>query len=113
MIRSDIEELSMMIDELTDCFYQQDLTKGYDKLEKLYPKLTTIIDELGILVNKNSVSENINNVLNNLSNSLQALECRDFILLSDILKYDLMGELNYISNQLDRMKCNTGGIYGL
>ena len=103
-IRNDIEELNKMIVKVTDCFYQQKLKEGYDKLEKLYPKLSAIINELGQLEIKDVVTVNINNISNDLRNSLQALEYKDYVLLSDILKYDLMSELSYISNHLDRVK---------
>lgn len=99
-IRNDIEELNELINGLTDCFYQQKITEGYSKLEVMYPKLILIIDEIGLLEKNNDIVESINNITDILNNTLQVLEKKDYILLSDILKYDLMAELKYLSNKL-------------
>ena len=99
-IKDHIRELNEQIEELTDCFYQQKIEDGYEKLEKLYPYLISIIDELNELENKNEFNVNISNILNKLKDTMLALENKDIILLSDIMKYELLSEFNYISKKI-------------
>lgn len=102
-IKDDIRELNEQIEELTNCFYQQKIEEGYEKLDNLYPFLLSIIDELNKLnelENKNEFSENLSNILNKLKETMLALENKDIILLSDIMKYELLNEFNNMAEKI-------------
>ena len=81
-----MEELSKKqiieyIEELSDKFYQNKVQEGVCQLPKLIQILTNIASRLNI--------ENQNEYLNLLKNVLEAMEEKEYIMLADILVFDV------------------------
>lgn len=89
-IREFIIQAKDLIELATDYFYQQNNDEGYNYLNKLINILIEITNEISNLKSKElSVGIEDKQLLSTLSEALEALEKKDFILLSDILNYDM------------------------
>ena len=71
-----------MLESVALGLYQQDVAKGVDKIEYFITQLVELMKSQGSHLN----IEAINQVLMDM---MKALEMRDFVLLADILSYDL------------------------
>lgn len=76
------EAVVQMIESVALGLYQQDKARGVDKIEYLITQLVELMKSQGEHLN----IEVINQVLMDM---MKALEMRDFVLLADILSYDL------------------------
>lgn len=100
-VTADIMNAIESIDDTTTLFYKQNEKKGFQMLEETIIKLTKAIE--GILIYKREGKsqivdeEKLNEVLENLSN---AIGCRDAILISDMLEYELKIILQDILSKL-------------
>lgn len=79
------------IDETTTLFYQRKTEEGYQRLQTTLEEIVGAVDRL--YTQKNVQANNSNDILNILGTAMTALENKDTILLSDILKFDLKQEL--------------------
>jgi hypothetical protein len=79
------------IEETTALFYQQKTEDGYQRLQATLEGIIGSVDQL--YTQDNVQANNSNDILNILNTAMAALENKDTILLSDILKYDLKQEL--------------------
>lgn len=79
------------IEETTTLFYQQKTEEGYQRLQTTLEKIVGCVDQL--YQQNNNQANNSERIFSILSTSMTALENKDTILLSDILRYDLKQEL--------------------
>jgi hypothetical protein len=86
-IKNVIEGLELVCNDL----YKQEQRKAYDKLNIALGDLTELIDEIGLIERFD-----LDKLMSNLTEALKAMEDLDYILLSDILKYEVVEQLNTI-----------------
>lgn len=90
-----------LANETTELMYQQKNELGLSKLNELIDILSQIINYLIQEKAKGTIIViDESELLNIITNALKALEVKDMILLSDILKYDLINILAQISEKL-------------
>lgn len=100
-IKKNIWELEKKIEEVTECFYQQRENEGYHNFELVFPDLIRVVDQVALLEKEQKITKAEFDLISTyLSNALQALEEKDVILLSDIMRYDLIEVLNNITATL-------------
>lgn len=79
------------IEETCTIFYQQKNEEGYQLLDRTIKLLTSIIDELYMLKSKGiNIGINENELMMRLSDAMDALQAKDTILLSDIMKFEVL-----------------------
>lgn len=97
-MKNKIKEVIELIKVTTDYFYQQKDNLAYNTLNIVLEKLINIVDEL------NQVNANIdfdeNKFNEDLRDTLNALENKDTVLLSDILVYEVTEQLQAILEML-------------
>lgn len=83
------------IDEIVNLFYKQKEDEGFTALNKLWDKLEEIINALSSLNFPDERSKAISEINDLLVRLLTAIEKKDIIIITDILKYEFM---NYLRN---------------
>ncbi|MFT4144603.1 MAG: hypothetical protein QM644_09130 [Mobilitalea sp.] len=86
-VKDVIEGLELVCNDL----YKQEQRKAYDKLNIVLGDLTEVINEIGLIE-----GFDLDKLMNNLAQALNAMEELDYILLSDILKYEIVEQLTAI-----------------
>lgn len=82
------------IDEVTVLFYQQKILEGHNKYQETLTRITLAIDCIFEYMNKvNEKGIDESEIINILYKAMNAMERKDTILLSDILRYELRVEL--------------------
>lgn len=79
------------IEETTTLFYQKKTDDGYQRLQATLEEIVGCVDQL--YKQEDNKTNHSDKILNILSTAMTALENKDTILLSDILRYDLKQEL--------------------
>lgn len=92
-----IDEIIEMIDNVSDMFYKQRESQGYDMLNQLIGKLVNLTQSLGDRAENKEYNDKL---IQCLSQALAALEEKDSVLLSDILSYDLVDLLKEIKETM-------------
>jgi len=96
-LKKEIVNAIELINATTELFYQDKKEQGYDKLgltlSELIPVINQIIEYKG---QNNSIDVNEAKLVELLSNAMNAMEKKDVILLSDILKYELIDTLDRV-----------------
>lgn len=77
--------LLQMAESIAVGFYQQDQQRGLERINSLVTELLEVIKEFG----GDSSSLNIQAMNQIMLEAMKALEARDYVLLADILFYDL------------------------
>lgn len=94
-----LEILTNKISELTEAFYQNQERIGYEKTTVF---LEEFLDLVNILAACEIVPDDeIKRVNDILREVLEALENKDIVLVSDILKYDLLERLDSIKYMIN------------
>lgn len=97
----DIMDAIESIERTTTIFYKQDEKRGFQILEETVIKLTKAIESILLYKSEGNIQivdeEKLNEVLESLSN---AIGCRDAILISDMLEYELKIILQGIMEKL-------------
>lgn len=95
-----ISETVEAIDITTELFYQQNADSGYAYLQKTLELLISANELLNSNYFINKDNENEENKLNfSFMKAMEALEEKDVILLSDILKYEIKENFMSIINK--------------
>lgn len=84
-----------IINKMTELFYQQ---KNKEAM-KIMDNVLNCLVEVSNHVAEREMSQNGNNILAILANSLKAYEEKDYVLLADILRYDMVDELLMIQKK--------------
>lgn len=82
--------------EASDAFYQQKIADGNKAINETVNIISSCIDRISEEVKEFDV----NTFLNNISEALKALESKDYVLLADILSYDVKEQLEAVYNSL-------------
>ncbi len=93
MLKEKIRLIIREIVEATDDLYQEKLNQGYQKLNNTLGNIMNLAEELFALAQQNQIVFDEQRYLSDLNNAMQAMEDKDSVLLSDILVYDLAGQL--------------------
>lgn len=91
----DFDLIEIEINEIVNLFYRQKEDEGFTELNKLWDKIEEFINYLNsdkLESRKVEATAGINEILVRL---LSAIEKKDIIIITDILKYEL---LNYFDN---------------
>jgi hypothetical protein len=96
VLREQIESIIREIEEVSDCLYQQQVTKGYELLNSTLGKIMDISDKLFAMKKENLIDFDIQGLFETLTSAMQAMEVKDSVLLADILVYEVAGQLQDI-----------------
>ena len=90
------DEITGNIKEITALFYQNNNQQALESMPVLLDniiKMTSVLD-----VNENVSEDDKNELVKVLTEALKAMEERDYVLLADVLQYDMMDVLNKFKN---------------
>ena len=91
-VQNAIESAIGVIDEMTELFYQQ---KRNDALAKMNEVLDHILEVNEVIATvENITDEDKQHIVTVLGEAVKAMESKDYVLLADILKYDMIDILN-------------------
>ncbi len=93
MLKEQIRQVISEIVEVTDDLYQERLNQGYNKLNSTLGKIMELADKLFTLSRENKLVFEEQRFLGNLTSAMKAMEEKDSVLLSDILVYEIGGQL--------------------
>ena len=93
MLKEQIRQVISEIVEVTDDLYQEKLNQGYNKLNSTLGKIMELADKLFTLSRENKLVFEEQRFLGNLTSAMKAMEEKDSVLLSDILVYEIGGQL--------------------
>lgn len=99
-IKNEINSIIDHIDTTTMLFYQQKNESGYKELEQLLISLTHGANDILALMEKGIITFHMNDFNESLLMAMKAMECKDMILLSDILCYDIKEMLLNVMDQI-------------
>lgn len=91
-----LHHTSISIQEVADLLYQQQMTEGMQKLNDLLIEITELS---GLLIEKTREETkdfDEQKFLTTLTEAMEALKESDYVLLADILQYDLLEQLSEI-----------------
>lgn len=101
-LKEKIDIASEKIEEASDLFYQHKDHEGYLRLDQVIGTLMELAEGLKQAVSENPELElNAEDFLATLNEAVDALEERDTVLLSDILQYDLIEQLDILKERID------------
>lgn len=86
------------IDEIVNLFYRQQEDEGFTALNKLWDKLEEIIIVLSSINLPDERSKAISEINDLLARLLTAIEKKDIIIITDILKYEFINYLRNLEN---------------
>lgn len=93
-IKEKLKQLIGQIDEVTAMLYQQDIEGGYKKLDDVLHDFVDIEDAIFDYKQKNKMDVgNTDKIVQILNEALIAMENEDYVLLADILSYDILDGL--------------------
>ncbi|WP_313131388.1 hypothetical protein [Anaerocolumna sp.] len=85
-----IKDSIQSIDQTTKLFYQQKTKEGYEELESTLNFLANTMDGIFTYIKAGkNIGADENKLVQLLTDSMNAMEKKDTILLSDILQYEL------------------------
>lgn len=94
-----LEQAVASILEVTDYFYKQHITDGYQHFQDTLNMISAAIEEL---FNYKAQHEAFNfdedRLVNTLKEALNAMEQKDLILMADILQYDLLEQFQELES---------------
>lgn len=96
-----MQQLNMAIQKITELFYIQQESAGYQAFGTLLDPLSSLLDQLfsmRTLTGKPEFEEQ--KLLELLKGAMDAMEARDGVLFADILQYDLLEQFQEIEKQL-------------
>lgn len=83
-----LNEMINDIEEITDLFYQQQVIKGNEKMIPFIQKMTKAVDQMAIIDGFDSDA-----LLEKLKEALDAMEDKDYVLLGDLMQYEIAEQL--------------------
>ena len=101
MMKEIIELTKEKISEATEAFYQGNGKLGYTKVTEIATYLLDLNQGVAEAIGKgNLTGYNQNHFIEILTDMMNAMTEQDNVLLSDILQYDMMEELEYLEECL-------------
>lgn len=98
-IKKNIQERIQSMDAITELFYQQQDSKGLEVLNAELPKLVTVIDEMYLYKQEHEEIPFEDAQMNEtLQQMLASLEDKDYVLLADVIKYEMIEKFQAIAD---------------
>ena len=98
-LQMDIRNIILEIEETTTYLYQQKLSLGYEKLNSLWNKLLVFVENISNKKQLYNIRMDEQRLTDNLTFSMEAMEDKDYVLLADILVYEIAEQLNSMENE--------------
>lgn len=93
-LKEQIQQIEQQIDVVSELFYQQKTTEGYNQLEGIIVNVANVIDAVYASKPDDAAAmEKINKLTAVLQETMQAMQEKDTILLADMLKYEILEQL--------------------
>lgn len=101
LIKNNIVDLCNSLEKLTVLFYQRNNDEGMKELNPILNQIFNVTEELTYLKTQNEkLTIDINKINECLNSALNALQQKDTIMFSDVLRFELMPELEDIKRIL-------------
>ncbi len=101
-IKKKIQELIQSLDAITELFYQQQDKKGMEELGAELPGLVALIDEMYLYKQEHEEMAFEDTQINEaLQQMLSAMEDKDYVLLADVIKYEVIEKFQAIADGLE------------
>lgn len=93
-LKEKIEQIGEQIEEVSELFYQQKNGEGYTQLEKIIVGVAQVIETAyAVYQGDDAVTAKIQKLTATLQETMEAMEDKDTILLADMLKYEVLEQL--------------------
>lgn len=99
ILKNEISLLLKEITEVTDYLYQQKSAQGLKRLDTLLGKIMTVIDKLFSYKATGKIDFDENVLAEALTLAMNAIEEKDYVMLSDVLIYEIAAQLSEISGR--------------
>ena len=90
-LKVEVRKIIKGLEAVCNDLYQQEQRRAYDKLNIVLGDLTMILNEIGLIG-----GFDMNTLMNHLAEALKAMETQDHVLLADIIKYEIIEQLETI-----------------
>lgn len=93
-IKKMIQDIDLDIEQVVEEFYQQKTQDAYQHLNGTIEKMLVLVDKIA-MIQKEQIENAIDggDLLNALKETVSAMEEKDFILVADVLKYEVQEKL--------------------
>lgn len=99
-IKGELNQVIEEINEISVYIYQQDLRNGLMKLDGTLGNIMKVLNSVLIYAAENNIQIDQKSIISNLTAAMQALEEKDYVLLADILLYEIAEQFHEILNLL-------------
>lgn len=93
-IKKRLRNLALDLNGIADMLYQQKYQQAYEKIDGVLIELSDVLDT--IYGSSEQANIHVENLMKILTNAIHAMEKKDSVLVADILKYDVIEELQKI-----------------
>lgn len=101
-IKKNIQERIQSMDAIAELFYQQQDGKGMEELNAELPRLVTAIDEMYLYKQEHEDMLFDDTQINEaLQQMLSSMEEKDYILLADVIKYEMIEKFQAIADGIE------------
>lgn len=98
---SELNETIQLINHTVINFYQQNLKQGYAELDKTLVSIINVMNHIyEFRINHPTMTLDESKFNETLKDAMTSIEINDYILLSDILKYDIVEQLEVIKSNI-------------
>lgn len=98
-IKKNIQERIQSLDAIAELFYQQQDKKGMEELSAELPRLVTVIDEMYLYKQEHEEMQfKDTEIQEALQQMLSSMEQKDYILLADVIKYEIIEKFQAIAD---------------
>lgn len=95
-IKGELNQVIEEINEISVYIYQQDLRNGLMKLDGTLGNIMKVLNSVLIYAAENNIQIDQKSIISNLTAAMQALEEKDYVLLADILLYEIAEQFHEI-----------------
>lgn len=101
-IKKNIQERIQSMDAIAELFYQQQDGKGMEELSAELPRLVTAIDEMYLYKQEHEEMLFEDTQINEaLQQMLSSMEEKDYVMLADVIKYEMIEKFQAIADGLE------------
>jgi hypothetical protein len=100
-LKKQINQVIDDIGETTVLLYQQKSNQGYAKLGDLINSIITVTDEIFKYRQEHNIPTGDQKLINALTIAMNAMEDKDYVLLADILIYEIAEQLREFENLIN------------
>lgn len=91
-VKVKIDSAIGIIDDMTELFYQQKKNEALEKMNEVLDNILVVNDAIATV--QGIPDDNKQRITIILGEAMKAMESNDYVLLADILKYDMIDILN-------------------